>query len=138
MAVIELSFDSDEHILADGEPLCATDAYGEDARVVHHSRDPLADASIHLCPTCARRWVRIRDEVARNETVRCAVDRCDNGTVYTCVEVIPATEARRLDHPDAAETVPVCPDCYEWLLDYPNDISTPYEDAAPWAADAHI
>lgn len=140
MAVIELTFDGDdEHILADSSTLCADACSDEDARVVPHSRDPVADASVHLCALCARRWERLRDKVERSETVRCAVDRCEDDTMWTCAKLVAATEARKLDHPDADEAIPACPDCYDWLREYPgNEITTAYEDAATWVADAHI
>lgn len=115
------------------ESLCGADCTDEDARTLSAETDPLADSSLHLCPECADEWLDVVDSIEREETVRCAVDRADEGTLYTCCDVVAAEDARRLDHPDSDEPVPVCPSCYEWLREYPsNGITTPYEDAASW------
>lgn len=134
MAVVELLEDIPEHILVDGSVLCGVICSGADARVVHHTQDPLADASIHICPTCVRRWESIVDDIDRTETVRCAVDRAGDGDLWTCCDVVAADEARRLEHPDADQPVPACRDCYNWLVNFPaNDVTTQYAQAAAWS-----
>lgn len=122
-----------EHILADERALCGTECEDADARVVHHERDPVTDGSLHLCHECANEWVRIEDDVTRALTVRCAVDRAEEGDIWTCCDVVSAEDARGLNHPDAEQPVPICPSCYEWLRDFPgNGVKTPYDEATPW------
>jgi len=127
-----------EHIVtSDTEgSLCGAECHEADARVVPDDRDPVADASVHLCADCADEWARIADETEREPTVQCACDRIEVGHVWTCGEVVPESVARALRHPDADdEMMPVCPDCYDWVRSHPlNGVDTPIEDVATWAS----
>lgn len=125
-----------EHIITSDEEraLCGAVCNDEDARVVPADRDPVADASLHLCLDCADEWARIKDDVEREPTVRCACDRADGESLWTCAEVVSVRVARALHHPAADGPAPVCPSCYEWLLNHPKtDVSTSVEDAPTWA-----
>jgi hypothetical protein len=115
--------------------LCEADCADKDTRYVPDDRDPVGDASVHLCADCADEWARIADETEREPTVTCACDRIEDGHVWKCGEVIPATVARALQHPDVdGGMMPVCPDCYDWVRSHPlNGVDTPIEDVAMWA-----
>lgn len=137
MAVfLELTETVPEHIVFndDERALCKADCDGEETRYVPAERGPLADASIHICHDCTDEWARIKDEVKREPTVRCACDRAEDGHLWKCGEVVPASVARALRHPAADGLVPVCPGCYNWLRDHPQTaVETPFEDAPTWA-----
>lgn len=131
--IVALAEEVPEHILVDDEPLCGDVLDEADARVVEADRDPVADASLHLCPECRDEWARIEDDMDREPTVRCVADRADDGDLWKCAEVVPASRARALKHPRADEPLPVCPECYEWIRQNgANGVSTPFEDAPSW------
>lgn len=80
-----------------------------------------------------RVWARIREDIERTDTVRCAVDRVEDGDLWKCAEVVSVNEARRLEHPHAESDVPACPSCYRWVRNIDeNGVESEYEAAARW------
>jgi hypothetical protein len=131
---VELVSGVPEHIrlVETDEVLCGSEA-DADARLVAAEDDPLSDASVHLCPECVDAWLALSDDIDRASTVRCVCDRAEDGSVYKCGDLVRATDARALTHPVADGPAPVCPSCYEWLRNHPqNPVETPYEDAPSW------
>ena len=137
MAVaIELVRGIPEHIrfYDDTRSLCGSDCSVENARCVPADRDPMTVASVHFCSDCADEWARIADETEREPTVRCACDRVEDGTIWKCARLVPASISRALHHPDADGSVPICPDCYEWIREHPvNSVEEPFDEAPSWA-----
>jgi hypothetical protein len=126
--LVSLAYTSDdEHILLDGDSMCECDWGNTDAefRVVPHDRDLLSGASIHLCSDCLKLWLKNEDEINRTETVRCAVDRTEDGTMWTCCKVVSVDSARWLNHPEADEPVPACEDCYDWVRTRIDGVTNP-------------
>jgi hypothetical protein len=133
---VKLTESTPEHIrFSDANTsFCEADCTNDDARCVPGDRDPVADASLHLCLECADEWARIVEDIEREPTVQCACDRIEDEHAWTCGRVVPVTVARALEHPAADGPAPVCPDCYEWVCNHPaNEVSTPLEDAVAWA-----
>lgn len=134
---MELTESTPEHIrVFDADAtLCGADCSDEDARVVPYDRDPVGDASVHLCSTCTDEWARISDDVERGETVQCRGVRLIDGDAdrwWECGEVVPTTVARAIHDGDVR--VPVCLSCYEYLFEFDSDVVvTPTEDAPTWA-----
>ena len=132
---IELTETVPEHIQMSesNTAICGTDCTGDDARVVPDDRDPVGDASVHICPDCADDWDRIAGDVERGDTVQCRAVRLIDGDArhFVCGDTVPATVARAMRNGDVR--VPVCPDCYEYLYEYDSDVVvTPIEDSPAW------
>jgi hypothetical protein len=52
------------------------------------------------------------------------------------MKAITHSNARALEHPNYDSTVPVCRECYEWIREKENDVTTRYADARSYA-DVH-
>jgi hypothetical protein len=79
-----------------------------------------------------RSWISGGDSVTGLVVCDCYRHRIDTDSM----KAITHSNARALEHPNYDSTVPVCRECYEWIREKENDVTTRYADARSYA-DVH-
>jgi hypothetical protein len=121
------------HILINSftEALCGLEIQS-DVETISDTTDPLNLIS-DACADCEADWRRMRCDVDREMTVMCeCIHHRPAKELSTVFRTVPVSRARGLIHSEYADEVPLCRNCYEWILRQENSVSTPYEEADVW------
>lgn len=116
------------------DTLCGTEIDSE-TRV--HDYVDIEESNQSVCHDCIQEYnLWISNGGKKSPTVECECDRkMNNGNFEKCGKVTSAFQARKLNHSTIDHGVPVCRECYEWIVSVDeNSVKSQYEEATPWVS----